>query len=283
MTTLVFGKDGQLSNELESLADCLHLGMEEVDLSRPGDAAEAIRQHKPSAVINAAAYTAVDRAEEEEALATTINGEAPTAMALACAELGIPLVNVSTDYVFPGDGEHRWKPDDATGPINAYGRSKLVGEQGVASAGGCYVNLRTSWVFSAHGNNFVKSMLRLAGERDSLSIVADQVGGPTPARDLAKACLTIAQQLLDDPDKRGTYHFSGAPDVSWHGFASEIFKQAGCDIAVEPIATEQFPTPAQRPLNSRLDCQATLDVFGVAQPDWRVALGEVLTELDAKA
>ena len=280
MTMLVFGKDGQLSNELESLANCLHLGLDEVDLSRPDDAAAAIHEHKPSAVINAAAYTAVDRAEEEEALATLINGGAPTAMAKACAELGIPLVNVSTDYVFAGDGEARWKPDDATGPINAYGRSKLVGELGVAAAGGCYVNLRTSWVFSAHGANFVKSMLRLSQDRDTLNIVADQIGGPTPARDLAKACLTIAQQLIEDPAKAGTYHFSGAPNVSWHGFATAIFKQAGRTMTVNPIPTTEFPTPATRPLNSRLDCQATQSVFGVVQPDWRAALTDVLTELD---
>ena len=280
MTMLVFGKDGQLSNELESLANCLHLGLDDVDLSKPADAAAAIHKHKPIAVINAAAYTAVDRAEEQEALATLINGDAPTAMAKACAELGIPLVNVSTDYVFAGDGEARWKPDDATGPINAYGRSKLVGELGVAAAGGCYVNLRTSWVFSAHGANFVKSMLRLSEDRDTLNIVADQIGGPTPARDLAKACLTIAEQLIADPSKAGTYHFSGAPDVSWHGFASEIFAQAGRAMTVNPIPTSEFPTPATRPLNSRLDCQATQTVFGVAQPDWRVALTDVLTELD---
>ncbi len=280
MTMLVFGKDGQLSNELESLANCLHLGLDDVDLSKPADAAAAIQKHKPIAVINAAAYTAVDRAEEEEALATLINGGAPTAMAKACAALGIPLVNVSTDYVFAGDGEARWKPDDATGPINAYGRSKLVGELGVAAAGGCYVNLRTSWVFSAHGANFVKSMLRLSEDRDTLNIVADQIGGPTPARDLAKACLTIAEQLIADPSKAGTYHFSGAPDVSWHGFASEIFAQAGRAMTVNPIPTSEFPTPATRPLNSRLDCQVTQTVFGVVQPDWRVALTDVLTELD---
>ena len=280
MSILVFGKDGQLSNELEHLADLTHLGIDDADLTRPADAAAAIHAHKPSAVINAAAYTAVDRAEEEEALATLINGDAPTAMAMACAELGVPLVNVSTDYVFAGDGKTRWKPDDATGPINAYGRTKLVGERGVAAAGGCFVNLRTSWVFSAHGANFVKSMLRLAEDRDTLNIVADQIGGPTPARDLAKACLTIAEQLIADPSKAGTYHFSGAPDISWHGFATEIFAQAGRDITVNPIPTTEFPTPASRPLNSRLDCQVTHNVFGVAQPDWRVALTDVLTELD---
>lgn len=279
MTILVFGKDGQLSNELEMLADLTHLGMDEVDLSRPADAAAAIHAHKPEAVINAAAYTAVDRAEEEEALAALINGDAPTAMATACAELGIPFVNVSTDYVFAGTGEARWQPSDATGPINAYGRTKLAGEQGVAAAGGCFVNLRTSWVFSAHGTNFVKSMLQLAETRDSLSIVADQIGGPTPARDLAKACLTIAEQLIEDPSKAGNYHFSGAPDVSWHGFASEIFAQAGLDVAVAPIPTSDYPTPAQRPLNSRLDCSATQEVFGVSQPDWREGLTAVLSDL----
>lgn len=283
MTILVFGKDGQLSNELARIkgrvADLAHLGIDDVDLTKPADAAAAIRARAPDAVINAAAYTAVDRAEEEEAMALLINGDAPTAMARACAELGIPFVNVSTDYVFEGGGEARWKPDDPTGPINAYGRTKLAGEQGVQAAGGCFVNLRTSWVFSAHGVNFVKSMLKLSETRDSLNIVADQIGGPTPARELAAACLTIAEQLIADSAKSGNYHFSGAPDVSWHGFAAEIFRQSGRATEVNPIPTTDYPTPAARPLNSRLDCQSTQDVFGVSQPDWRQSLADILTEL----
>ena len=237
----------------------------------------------PGAVINAAAYTGVDRAEEEEALASVINGTAPAAMAQACAALGIPFVHISTDYVFAGDGTRPWRPDDATAPLGTYGRTKLAGEDGVRAAGGVHAILRTSWVFSAHGNNFVRTMLRLSESRDALSIVADQIGGPTPASAIAAAYLTIAEQLGDDASKRGTYHFSdfsGAPDVSWSDFAAEIFAQAGRKVALTPIPTSAYPTPAKRPLNSRLDCGKTQEVFGIAGPDWRVALTDVLKEME---
>ena len=215
MTILVFGNTGQVAQELAGFADVICLDRSQADLERPESCAAAIRTASPKAVINAAAYTAVDRAEDEEALATIINGDAPTKMALECAEMGIPLVSISTDYVFDGSGDAPWKPDDPTGPLGAYGRSKLAGEQGIAPAGGIYAILRTSWVVSAHGNNFVKTMQRLGGERDQVSVVADQIGGPTPARDIARACMIVAQQLIEDADKTGIYHFSGAPDVSW--------------------------------------------------------------------
>jgi dTDP-4-dehydrorhamnose reductase len=230
-------------------------------------------------VINAAAYTAVDRAEEEEALAQVINGAAPGAMAVACAELGIPFVTVSTDYVFDGSGEAPWQPGDAPGPLNAYGRSKLAGEDAVRAAGGVHAILRTSWVVSAHGNNFVKTMLRLGRDRERLTIVADQTGAPTPARAIAAACLEIARQLAQDPAKSGTYHLAGAPQTSWADFAREIFAQAGVDCAVEDIPTTAYPTPAARPLNSRLDCTTLETVFGLSQPDWRLGLKDILKDL----
>lgn len=220
---LVFGRSGQVATELQRLGGVLALGRDQVDLSDPAACAAAINAHRPRAVINAAAYTAVDRAEEEEALATLINGEAPAAMAQACAALNIPLVHISTDYVFAGTGTRAWVLDDKTAPQNAYGRSKLVGEQSIRAAGCTHAILRTSWVFSAHGSNFAKTMLRLAESRDVLRIVDDQIGGPTPARAIAAACLSIAQQLCDDPGKTGTYHFSGAPDVSCYEFARAIF------------------------------------------------------------
>ena len=165
------------------------LGREEANLSDPQACADAIRHHAPDAVINAAAYTAVDQAEDEEAIATVINGDAPTAMAKACAELGIPFVHISTDYVFEGTGQAPWQPQDQTAPQNAYGRSKLAGETGIADSGGTYAILRTSWVVSAHGTNFIKTMLRLSETRDVLNIVGDQIGGPTPARDIAHGML----------------------------------------------------------------------------------------------
>ena len=178
-----------------------------------------------------------------------------------------------------GSGTTPWQPEDATGPLGVYGASKLGGERGVTAAGGTHAILRTSWVFSAHGNNFVKTMLRLGAEREALTIVADQIGGPTPARDIAAACMRIASELKADPAKSGTYHFSGAPDVSWADFAREIFAQAGLEVAVTDIPTSDYPTPAKRPLNSRLDCSATRSAFGIPQPDWRAGLAEVLADL----
>ncbi len=280
MTVLVFGRTGQVATELRALADVTALGRDAADLSDPEACAQAIRAHVPRAVINAAAYTAVDRAEEEEALATVINGAAPTAMAGACADLDIPFIHLSTDYVFSGEGKQPWAPGDATAPKNAYGRSKLVGEEGVRAAGGRFAILRTSWVFSAHGANFVKTMLRLSESHNALNIVSDQIGGPTSARAVAAACLTIAHHLAVDGTMSGTYHFSGAPEVSWHDFAVEIFAQAGRRIAVAPIPTSTYPTPAERPLNSRLDCTTTEKTFGIARPDWRSALKDVLKELE---
>lgn len=282
MTLLVFGRTGQVASELQRLADVVALGREAADLSDSQACAEAIRAHAPRAVINAAAYTAVDRAEEDEALATLINGAAPAAMAEACAALDIPFVHISTDYVFPGHGMQAWTPANATAPQNAYGRSKLAGEVGVRAARGRYAILRTSWVFSAHGANFVKTMLRLAETRDSLSVVVDQVGGPTPAGAIAKAALVIADQLARDPGKSGTYHFSGAPDISWHGFAQEIFSRAGRAVQVAPIPTSDYPTPAARPFNSRLDCCLTREIFGLPRPDWREGLDDVLKELQTR-
>jgi len=276
---LVFGQTGQVANELQRLSGVIALGREDVDLLDTAACAEAIREHAPKAVINAAAYTEVDRAEDEEHLATVINGDAPTAMAKACAELGIPLVHISTDYVFNGSGDTPYRPEDATEPQNAYGRSKLVGETGIRESGAVYAILRTSWVASAHGANFVKTILRLSETRDALTVVADQIGGPTPARDIAKACLQIANQLIQDTTKSGTYHFSGAPDVSWAEFASKIFAQAGRTVTVTPISTAEYPTPAKRPLNSRMDCHSTEQVFGIKRPNWQDGLKEILKDL----
>jgi len=276
---LVFGRSGQVTTEIQTLADILALGRAEVDLSDPAACSAAINAYRPRAVINAAAYTAVDRAEEEEELATVINGDAPTAMAQACAALNIPLVHISTDYVFSGNGTSAWAPADKRTPQNAYGRSKLAGEQGIRAAGCTHAILRTSWVFSAHGSNFVKTMLRLSESHDKLSVVDDQIGGPTPARAIAAACLSIAQQLCEDSDKTGTYHFSGAPDVSWCTFARDIFAQAGRSTHVSPIATRDYPTPAARPLNSQLDCQTTEQVFGISRPNWRADFAEIITDL----
>ena len=278
---LIFGKTGQVATELAARApEALFLGRDEADLADPSACAAKIAEIGPDAVINAAAWTAVDRAETEEAAATVVNGAAPAAMARACADLGIPFVHISTDYVFDGAGAAPFAPDHPTAPLGAYGRSKLAGEEGVRAAGGTHAILRTSWVFSAHGNNFLKTMRRLGAEREKLTVVADQVGGPTQASAIAAACLSIAEQLIADPGKSGTYHFSGAPDVSWAEFAREIMAQAGLSCVIEDIPTSAYPTPAKRPANSRMDC-STLATFGLTRPDWRAGVTEALNALGA--
>lgn len=281
MSILVIGKTGQVARELAKLPEVICIGRDEADLTAPEQVSHAIHAYTPSAVINAAAYTAVDKAEEEEALATLINGDAPGVMARDCAVLGIPFVHISTDYVFDGGGTQPWQPDGATGPLGAYGRSKQAGEEKVRAAGGAHAILRTSWVVSAHGNNFVKTMLRLGAERDALNVVADQIGGPTAAKDIALACHGMAQQLSQSPDKAGTYHFAGASACSWADFARAIFEQAGLSCAVSDIPSTAYPTPARRPLNSRMDCTSTETVFGIKRPDWRASLTEILNELGA--
>ena len=194
---LVFGKTGQVATELQRQADVTALGRDQADLSDPQACAAVIADLKPSVVINAAAYTAVDKAEEEEAKAQTINAAAPGAMAGACVHLDIPFLHISTDYVFDGSGTKAWRETDPVSPQNAYGRTKLAGEQAIRAAGARHIILRTAWVFSAHGANFVKTMLRLSETRDALSVVEDQIGGPTPAADIAATLLTLADHMRD--------------------------------------------------------------------------------------
>lgn len=278
---LVFGKTGQVARELrELIPDGMFLGRDQADLSDPDHCAQIIRDMTPSAVINAAAYTDVDGAEDDEALATQINGAAPGAMATACAALDIPFVHISTDYVFDGSGDAPFAPNATPAPQNAYGRSKLAGEIGVRAAGGRFAILRVSWVFSAHGRNFVKTMLRLGREHETINVVADQIGGPTPARAVADACIAMAQRLIDDPSVAGTYHLSGAPDVSWADFARAIFAQRRMSCSVTNVPSSAYPTRANRPLNSRLDCASTKSVLGLNRPDWAAALPAIFADLE---
>lgn len=278
---LAFGKTGQVATELQYHKDVFAIGRDQADLSVPTTCIEAIQRYKPRAVINAAAYTAVDKAESEEGLANTINGEAPSAMASACAELDIPLVHISTDYVFDGTGKKPWSVTDISNPQNAYGRSKLKGEKAIKESGCVYAILRTSWVVSSHGNNFVKTMRRLSETRDRITVVDDQIGGPTCARDIAKTCIAVAEQLIRHSSKSGIYHYSGQPNVSWCQFANAIFELMNCKTIASPIPTTEYPTPARRPLNSRLDCEATHDTFGIARPFWRDGLAELLRNLES--
>ncbi len=279
MKLLVFGKTGQVARELQRLApDATYLCRDEADLMNPRACAAAIAASDADAIINAAAWTAVDKAEAEEAAATTVNGDAPTAMAQAAAAKGVPFLHISTDYVFDGAGDQPFTPDHPTGPLGAYGRSKLAGEQGVRVAGGSHLILRTSWVVSAHGANFVKTMLRLGAERDSLNVVADQIGGPTPAADIADALLTAAKAMTEGA-MGGTHHFSGNPDTSWAEFARAIMTQANLPCRINDIPSSEYPTPARRPLNSRLDCRSLTAAFGIPRPDWQQGLAEIVKEL----
>ena len=290
MKVLVFGRSGQVARELARQGGHVTcLGRDQADLRDPQSCLAAIAGSAADVIINAAAYTAVDGAETDRETAELVNGIAPGVLAKAAVDQKIPFIHISTDYVFDGSGTDPWQPDDAPSPLGVYGVTKLAGERAVAAAGGAFVILRTSWVFSASGNNFVRTMLRLGAERSAqnlpLNIVADQVGGPTAAHDIAEACMTIARHLsganANAPDVSGIYHFSGGPDVSWAEFAREIFAQAKLDVTVTDIPTSAYPTHAQRPLNSRLGCSRTEDVFGLTRPDWRRSLHSVLNALDA--
>jgi dTDP-4-dehydrorhamnose reductase len=281
MRILVFGKTGQVARELQRNDGVIALGRAQADLSNPAACAEIIAKTDADAVINAAAYTAVDAAEADSDMAYKVNAEAPTMMANAAAARDLPFLHISTDYVFDGGGTALWKETDMTGPLGVYGASKLAGEQGVRAADGQNAILRTSWVVSAHGANFVKTMLRLGTERDVLKVVDDQVGGPTCASDIADGLIAMAEQICRDPGKSGIYHFAGAPDVSWADFAREIFVQANLACIIEGIPSTDYPTSAARPNNSRLDCTKLTKVFGLVRPDWKIGLAKILVELKA--
>ena len=287
MKILMFGKTGQVATEiLRRRGDhAVHaLDRAEADLTDPSTCARAIADTEADLVLNAAAYTAVDRAEDDEATAMTVNAEAPGAMAEAAAAKGLPFLHISTDYVFDGAGDVPWTEEMPTSPLGAYGRSKRAGEEAVAAAGGSHVILRTAWVHAAHGGNFVKTMLRLGAERDRLTIVDDQRGGPTAAGDIAQALLAMAEAFHGAEGTSGIYHYCGAPAVSWHGFAAEIFRQSkGNSPEVAPIPSSEFPTKAPRPANSVLDCSKILRDYGLAQPDWKASLGQILHELEGQA
>jgi dTDP-4-dehydrorhamnose reductase len=284
---LLIGRQGQVARAVQRLAPALLpdqpllvLGRPDLDLAAPDletSLAAQLDAHRPALVLNAAAYTAVDRAETEAALAEAINGTAVGVLARQCAARGLPLFHLSTDYVFDGSGERPWREDDPTGPLGVYGASKLAGEQALRAAGGPHLLLRVSWVFGQEGANFVRTMLRLAADRPALRIVDDQVGGPTSAEAIARTWLTLAPRALADPTgfPWGTFHYAGSPALSWCGFAAEIFGQA-VDLGLlagaptlDPIPTSAYPTPARRPANSRLDGSAFNAAFGLPQPDWR--------------
>lgn len=284
MKLLVFGETGQVARELARRlpagTDVVFLGRDRADLSDPAACAAAVTDSAADAVINAAAWTAVDKAEAEEDAATVVNGTSPGAMARACAARGLPFLHISTDYVFDGRGSVPFTPDHPTAPVNAYGRSKLAGETAIRASGARHLILRTSWVVSAHGQNFVKTMRRLGAERASLNVVADQIGGPTPAAAIADTLFVAATALCDGADG-GTHHFAAAPDTSWADFARAIMAGAGLGCTINDIPSSAYPTPAARPHNSRLDCSQLTESFGIPRPDWHQGLADILKELRA--
>lgn len=288
---LQFGRTGQVGLELLRLAiarghQVTALGRDTVDLADPNRVPWAISAAGPvDIVINGAAYTAVDRAESEPEIAHAVNAEAVGVLAETCGRRNLPVIQLSTDYVFSGEGIAPYKEDDPTGPLNIYGRTKLAGEEQLRQNQPHHVIVRTSWVYGALGSNFVKSMLRLGAERAELKIVDDQFGAPTAAVDIADACLRIAEQVVAEPNKApwGTYHFTGRGETTWRRFAEAIFELAapwnGAGPHILPIPTSAYPTPAVRPLNSRLDCTKILTTFGIETRDWRDSLAEVLAEI----
>jgi dTDP-4-dehydrorhamnose reductase len=278
---LVTGSEGQVARALaergpgQGIAVTL-IGRPALDLADPASVHDALRQTGGDVVVNAAAYTAVDQAEMEPDLASAINDRGAGAVAEAAAALGIPVIQLSTDYVFDGSAERPYSETDPVAPLGTYGRSKLAGERAVAAANANHAILRTAWVYSPFGKNFVKTMLRLAQDREEVAVVADQHGSPTGALDIADGIIAVGRNLLERPGDaslRGVFHMTGAGETNWAGFASDIFaasaRLGGPGARVRPIATADYPTPAKRPANSRLDCTKLASVHGVSLPSWQ--------------
>ena len=290
MRILVTGKEGQVDTSLQTLGEKLGLeiiriGLPEIDLSRPETLEASVREARPDVIISSAAYTAVDKAETEAELAQRINGDAPGTLARLAAELDIPILHLSTDYVFSGDKEGAYDETDTPAPVSVYGKTKLSGEEQIRDATDNHVILRTAWVYSPYGNNFVKTMLRLGETRDELNVVADQFGCPTYAPEIARALLAIAQQVAvdRDPTIRGTFHLTGQGETNWAEFAEAIFAGAEArgrkPVRVNPIPASDYPTPAKRPANSRLSGGKLDKTFGLRLDNWQISLDSCLTQL----
>ncbi|QIO98844.1 dTDP-4-dehydrorhamnose reductase [Bradyrhizobium symbiodeficiens] len=296
MRILLTGTSGQVGGALLPLLNASHVVLApqraELDLSQPETVDEALDGLAPDLIVNPAAYTAVDKAEDEPELALRVNAASPAAMAAWAAKRNVPLIHFSTDYVFDGSGETPWREEDECAPLSSYGRSKWEGERAIRSSGAPHLILRTSWVYAARGTNFLRTMVRLARERDELRVVADQFGSPTAAASIAEATLTIigrrkrTEDLAKDFEAtQGLVHLANAGTTSWHGFATAIvdgLKVRGQPVkaaAVHAIATSDFPTKAIRPANSRLDTSRLRQAFGVSMPAWNQALHRELDRL----
>ena len=289
---LVFGRSGQLAQELARLETpqrrIVTIGREGCDLAAGADPAAAIAAHRPHLVINAAAYTAVDRAETERAAADALNRDAPGRIARACAEAGTPLIHVSTDYVFDGDKGAAYVESDARAPLGAYGASKAEGEDAVQAAGGRSAVVRVAWLYSAFGSNFPKTMLRLARTRDEIGVVDDQRGRPTSARFVAEQLLALGRRMADgDAAAFGLFHLSSQGEATWADFAEALFARTAAigapHAAVKRITTADFPTPARRPADSRLDPTKLETLLQTAFPDWREPLDALIADIAAPA
>jgi len=288
MKVLITGKNGQVGSCLVSQLsdtpsiDFLALGRDELDITNAEQVNEVVNKYQPTIIVNAAAYTAVDKAESEVELANAINNVGPKNLAKAASNVNAVILHISTDYVFAGNKDGLYTEVDEVSPQSVYGQTKLAGEQGVAQECEAHIILRTAWVFSEYGNNFVKTMLRLAQMRDTLGVVGDQFGGPTYAGDIAQAIINIAQQLQQGSTKFGVYNYSGYPHVSWQGFANQIFESAlahsiiDSPITIKAITTADYPTPAKRPANSKLDCKKITTDFSIVPSDWLRALNNIL-------
>lgn len=298
MKILLLGKDGQVGWELQRalapLGELLAYGRGEADFADPDSLRALVRDAAPDVIVNAAAYTAVDKAESDQLAAHACNAVAPGVLAEEAAALGAWLVHYSTDYVFDGSKEGAWVETDAVNPLSVYGRTKYEGEERIRASGAMHLILRTSWVFATRGGNFAKTMVRLAKERETLSVVADQFGAPTGAELLADAtALALYRIAALGPEAHGlsgTYHLAAAGSTTWHAYAQHVLAQAQANGAilkagpesVQPIASSAFPTPAMRPANSRLDCSKFCASFGLVLPDWRVHVNRIIAELSAQ-
>lgn len=289
MRILVTGSEGQVARSLAEQAgghELVFAARPGLDLAAPESIETTVARIHPDLIVSAAAYTAVDKAETETDLAMAINGNAPGLLARAGARIGAPIIHLSTDYVFDGSLDRPWREDDPVSPINAYGATKLAGEQAVQASGATYAILRLAWVYSPFGNNFVKTMLRLAGTRDALNVVDDQHGCPSSALDIATAILTVADTWQAGATS-GVYHFAGTGETDWADFARAIFAESarhgGPTAMVTGIPSSAYPTPARRPANSRLDCARFADIFGYRAPAWQESLAGVVERLLADA
>jgi len=294
MKLLLLGKTGQVGWELQRslapLAELVALGSASTDfagdLRHPEQVAQTVLTLRPDVIVNAAAHTAVDKAESEPELARTLNATAPGAIAQAAQEVGALMVHYSTDYVFDGSGERPWQEDDATGPLSVYGRTKLEGEQLIAAHCQKHLIFRTSWVYAARGGNFAKTMLRLAKERERLTVIDDQFGAPTGAELLADVTAHAIRDTLRDPAKAGLYHLAAGGETTWHGYARFVLEQAEAagmalkagPAAVDAVPTSAFPTPAMRPRNSRLSTIKLRSAFGLSLPHWQTGVARMLHE-----